>query len=119
MMHPIPWHLWLMAGLYVLAGILHFIYPKTYVRIMPSFIRPPRFFVYLSGAFEVISGIGLLFQATRKVSIFLIIAMLVVFLSVHFNMLNSQKASFGLPRWILLMRIPLQLVLMYWAYSYL
>ncbi|WP_313790929.1 hypothetical protein [Flagellimonas allohymeniacidonis] len=68
---------------------------------------------------EVVLGIGLLFDLTQEISIYLIIAMLVAFLPVHFNMLNNQRASFGLPRWVLLIRIPLQLALMYWAYSYL
>ncbi len=115
----IPWHLYLMSTIYVVAGILHFIKPKIYLRIMPRYLPAHKTLVYLSGAVEILLGTGLLFNETRKIAIYGIILMLFVFLLVHFYMLSSKKAGAGFPRWILVSRIPLQFLLMYWAYVYL
>ncbi len=114
-----PWHLYLMAGMYVFAGIMHFVKPKAYLRIMPRYLPNHKALVFWSGVAEIILGIGLCFQQTKNTAIWGIIAMLVVFLTVHFYMLSGEKASAGVPKWILLVRIPLQFGLIYWAYWYL
>lgn len=114
-----PWHLYAMASLYVLAGILHFIKPKIYLRIMPNYLPNHKLLVFISGLFEILLGLGLCFPLIKNLSIYLIIAMLSVFLMVHTYMLNNKKASAGLPKWLLVLRIPMQFFLMYWAYSYL
>ncbi len=114
-----PWHLYLMATMYIVAGIIHFIKPRIYERIMPRYLPYHRPLVYLSGAAEIILGIGLFFEQTRFLAIYGIIAMLTIFLLVHFYMLSSKKAGAGIPRWVLMLRIPLQFFLMYWAWYYL
>ena len=113
-----PWHLYVMAVLYMIAGINHFINPKLYKRIMPSYIPKHAFCVYLSGIAEVLLGIMVCIPLFKKIAIVLIILMLLVFLSVHFYMLSNKKASAGLPKWVLISRIPMQFLLMFWAYSY-
>ena len=113
-----PWHLYLMAAIYIIAGTMHFIKPKTYLRIMPRYLPNHKFLVFLSGAFEIMLGIGLCFPATKNLSIVAIITMLTLFLLVHFYMLSSKKAGAGIPQWLLVLRIPLQFGLMYWAYLY-
>lgn len=113
------WHLYLMAAMYIIAGIMHFIRPKIYLRIMPRYLPKPRLLVQLSGFAEVLLGIGLCFSSTKEFSIYGIILMLLLFLTVHFYMLSGNKAAAGIPKWILVLRIPLQFVLVYWAFSYL
>ena len=114
-----PWHLYIMAVLYILAGINHFIKPKIYLRIMPNYLPHHKRLVYLSGVAEIILGIMLCIPLLKNIAIILIILMLMVFLSVHFYMISDKKASSGLPKWVLVLRIPIQFILMYWAYSYL
>jgi uncharacterized membrane protein len=114
-----PWHLYLMAAVYIFAGFMHFIKPKVYLRIMPRYLPFHKQLVYLSGIAEIILGVGLLFSSTKDIAIFGIIAMLIVFLLVHFYMLSSKKAGAGFPKWALLLRLPLQFALIFWAYSYL
>lgn len=113
-----PWHLYGMALMYVFAGAMHFIKPKAYLRIMPLYLPFPKFLVYLSGVVEILLGISLCIPALRSIAIPGIIAMLFVFLLVHFYMLTGEKAAAGIPTWILVLRIPLQFGLMYWAYFY-
>jgi len=114
-----PWHIYLMACMYVFAGIMHFVKPKVYLRIMPRYLPNHKALVFWSGLAEIGLGIGLCFSTTKDWAIWGIIAMLTVFLLVHFYMLSGKKAAAGIPRWILLLRIPLQFGLMYWAYWYL
>lgn len=114
-----PWHLYLMSGMYIFAGIMHFIKPKAYMRIMPRYLPNHKLLVYSSGLAEIFLGIGLCFPFTKNPAIYGIILMLTVFLLVHFYMLSGDKASAGIPKWILILRIPIQFGLMYWAWWYL
>ena len=118
-MFPYPLHLFVMALLYIFAVILHFVKPKMYLRIMPRYLPFPKQLVFWSGIAEVALGIGLCFFETKNISCYGIIAMLAVFLIVHFHMLSGPKAGAGIPKWILVLRLPLQFLLMYWAFTYL
>jgi len=89
------------------------------MRIMPRYLPNHKQLVYISGLAEIALGIGLCIKALRTISIYGIIAMLIVFLLVHFYMLSGEKASAGIPKWILILRIPLQFGMMYWAWVYL
>ena len=115
----LPWHIYLMAAIYIFAGIMHFVKPKAYLRIMPRYLPYHKLLVQLSGVAEIGLGIGLCFAATKDAAIYGIIAMLTVFSLVHFYMLSGEKEGAGIPKWILILRIPLQFFLMYWAYFYL
>ncbi len=114
-----PWHLYLMAGMYVLAGCMHFVFPRAYLRIMPRYLPVHKSLVLWSGIAEIALGIALCFPTTKNWAIWGIIVMLIFFLTVHFYMLQGEKEAAGVPKWILVLRIPLQFGLMYWAYWYL
>ena len=108
-----------MAFMYVFGGLMHFIKPKAYMRIMPRYLPNHKALVFWSGVAEIALGIGLCFSFTKNIAIWGIVAMLGIFLIVHFYMLSGEKASAGIPKWVLILRIPLQFGLMYWAYWYL
>lgn len=114
-----PWHLYIMALIYIFIGIMHFAKPKAFMRIMPRYLPNHKVLVFLSGAAEILLGIALCLPLTKNIAIWAIIAMLTLFLLVHFYMLSGEKASAGFPKWALILRIPLQFGLMYWAYWYL
>ncbi|PKA99416.1 putative membrane protein [Flavobacteriaceae bacterium MAR_2009_75] len=113
------WHYYLMATLYVLAGINHFIKPRMYRRIIPKYLPNPKFLVILSGIIEISLGLAMLFMVTKNYALYGIILMLVAFLPVHLYMLSDPKAAMGLPKWLLFVRLPIQFLLMYWAFTYL
>tara|TARA_B100001179_G_scaffold229320_1_gene214837 strand:- start:3841 stop:4191 length:351 start_codon:yes stop_codon:yes gene_type:complete len=113
-----PWHQYLLALLLIIAGVMHFVKPKMYERIIPPYIPSPKAMVQLSGFAEMILGLALLNADSQSWAAWGIILMLLIFLTVHVYMLQNKKASLRLPRWVLIIRIPLQFLLMYWAYLY-
>lgn len=110
--------LYIMAGVYIIAGLNHFINPRFYLKIIPAYIPCCHLtLVYVSGIFEIALGIGLLFPAIRSVAAWGIILMLIAFLPVHIYMLQSDEFRTIAP-WLLWARLFLQLVLIYWAYQF-
>lgn len=112
------WSLYVMSGIYFLAGVFHFIQPKIYKAIIPKYLPNRLMLVYLSGIAEILLAVLLLFPSTRNVAIYGIILMLLVFLLVHFYMLTNTYRT-NIPKALLWLRIPLQFGLMWWAYQYL
>ena len=114
----LPWHQYLLGLILIIAGVAHFKYPKVYLKIMPPYIPAPNSMVLLSGIVEMILGFMLLNPGAQKIAGWGIIAMLLSFLPVHVYMLQNEKASLKMPKWLLILRFPIQLGLMYWAYQY-
>ncbi len=107
-----------MSLLYVSAGINHFINPGFYEKIMPAYIPFHALCILLSGVCEVAFGALLVPARTRSIAAQLIIAMLIVFLIVHIQMLLNCRQVGGTMLWIAIIRIPLQFVLIWWAYAF-
>jgi hypothetical protein len=49
----------LLGILFVVAGSLHFFFPKPYIQIVPPFLPLPRLVVLISGMAEIAGGVGL------------------------------------------------------------
>ncbi len=105
-----------MAALYILAGLNHFRVPKLYLRIMPPYIPYHKTIVKLSGLAEILLGIGLLFPLSRDVSAWGIILLLIAVLPANIEMVRNEKARMKLPLWVVWLRLPLQLALIFWAW---
>jgi len=108
-----------MAALYVLAGLNHFRDPQFYLSLMPPYLPKPEFLNYAAGVVEVLLGSALLWDRTRPLAAWLVIAMLLAFVSVHIYMLQERHTKFAhFTQVFLWARIPLQGVLIAWAYGY-
>lgn len=108
-----------MSGFYILAGLMHFIKPRAFTRVMPEYLPNHKALVLWSGIIEVALGVSLFINELREIALIAIILMLLIFLLVHFYMLSGKKAAAGFPKWLLMLRVPLQFALIYWAYYYL
>jgi len=106
-----------MSLVYIAAGINHFLNPGFYLKIMPAYLPYHTMLVSLSGTCEIILGAMLLFNATRKVAAWLIVCMLVIFFTVHTDMVIKSYPERGKLFWISVLRLPLQFVLIRWAYK--
>ncbi len=109
--------LYLMAALYTLAGINHFRSPGFYLAIMPPFLPYPNLMNTLSGLAEISLGIGLLFPQTRVWAAWGVIALLIAIFPANIYMAIADKFTRISPliRWG---RLPIQGVLIWWAYQY-
>ncbi len=107
-----------LALVMVVAGILHFVATDAYVSIMPDYLPLHRELVYLSGIFEVLCGLGLLWPKTREVAGIGLILLYLAVLPANINMavFDIQPAGFHIPAILLWARLPLQLVFIYWAW---
>jgi uncharacterized membrane protein len=114
----LPWHLYAMAFIYVLAGLNHFRNPRLYLKIIPSYFPNPKLLNSISGLFEIILGIALCIPAYSNYAAWGIIILLIAVFPTHLYMYRNEKARMGLPLWVLLLRIPFQFALIYWAYQY-
>ena len=110
--------LYVMAFLYIAAGVYHFVKPKFYLYMMPPYIPAPKLMVSLSGVAEIVCGIMLLFPETRSIGAWGIILMLILFFSVHSYMLTEEAKFFKISKTFRWLRIPLQFFFIWWAYQY-
>jgi len=110
----------LLAGLMVFAGVMHFVTPEVYVRIVPRWLPAPAALVAISGACEILCGVGLLVPGTRRWAAWGLIALLVAVFPANVNMALNHL-PFGrqkVPAWALWARLPLQAVLIAWAWVF-
>lgn len=109
--------LYVMSSFYILAGIMHFVKPKFFLAIVPPYLPNPKAMVFWSGIFEMALGVGLLFENRRSFSATGIILLLIAVFPANLYMAYGEKFQKMSPliRWG---RLPLQLVLIWWAYQF-
>ena len=93
-------------------GVLHFVRPDGFVKIVPRPLPEPYVLVLVSGAFEVLFGLGLLPKRTRRWSSYGLVALLIAVFPANINMAIHHLDLNGaaLPTWVLWARLPFQLV---------
>lgn len=109
---------WLMGLLYIAAGVNHFWHPDFYLKIMPPYLPAHELLVQLSGVAELVLGVMILIPRYRKTAAWGIIAMLIVFMTVHIHMVQNSYLFKDVPEYLLWLRIPLQFILILWAFWY-
>jgi len=110
--------LYSMALFYIAAGIFHFVRPGFYRAIMPPYLPLHSALVYISGYCEVILGLLLFPAATRSLAAWGIIALLVAVYPANIQMMLNYWHSHSPYLWITIVRLPLQFVLIWWAWQY-
>ena len=105
-----------LALFFLTAGLLHFLRPDGFVRIVPPYLPNPLLLVHLSGAAEIAGALGLLVPATRRWAAWGLVALLLAVFPANVYMLQTGGAGLSVPEWALWLRLPLQLVLIAWAW---
>jgi uncharacterized membrane protein len=109
---------YLLCVLFVLAGLYHFINPALYLKIMPSYLPWHLFLVYLSGFFEVALGILVIINTYARIAAWGLIALLIAVFPANLHMAINPELFSNINPVILWLRLPLQAVLIAWAYWY-
>ncbi|WP_148416598.1 DoxX family membrane protein [Haloferax sp. KTX1] len=114
-----------MGALYVLAGVMHFVVPDAYAQVVPPVFPAALALVYVSGVAEIALGVGVVLRHTQRIAAWGLIALLVAVFPANVYMATSDIALEGVPAALrepsdaaLWLRLPLQGVLVAWAWWY-
>jgi uncharacterized membrane protein len=98
--------LWFLIG-----GIAHFVATEIEVRLVPPYIPWPLAAVWVSGLFELIGAVGVVFPRTRRAAGIGLFILTICVTPVHIHMLQRPDL-FAVPYWALVLRLPLQVALL-------
>jgi len=104
-----------MALFYIAAGSNHFVNPRFYLKIMPPYLPWHEGLNVISGAAEIALGVMLLVPATRAWGAWGIIALLIAVFPANIHVYLHPELI-PAPAWVHLVRLPLQGVLILWAW---
>jgi uncharacterized membrane protein len=99
------------------AGAMHFARPEFYLKIMPPYLPWHLALVYVSGAGEMLLGGLLLVPAVSAFAAWGLIALLVAIFPANIYLYQHQEIL-PAPPLVHLLRLPLQGLLIAWAYCY-
>ncbi len=103
---------------YMAAGVNHFWHESFYRHIMPDHYSHPDGWVLFTGMAEILGGVGLLHPKIRRAAAIGIALMLVGYFDVHIFMLRHSERFPEVPHWLLVARLPMQIVLIAWALEF-
>lgn len=106
------------AGFFIVTGILHFVVPRYFVEVVPSYLPAPRALVAVSGAAEIAGGIGIMSRRWRGAAGIGLIMLLVAVFPANVEMLRQARARDASP-WFqaaLWLRLPMQALLIWMAW---
>ena len=109
-----------LAIFFIVAGIMHFVAPDAYMRIVPPHLPMPHLLVILSGMAEILGGSGLLVPFTQRAAAWGLVALLVAVFPANIYMALAHLPAPGIlgQSWAQWLRLPLQIPLIYWAWRY-
>jgi uncharacterized membrane protein len=113
--------LYVMAVFYVFAGVQHFRVPEYYLPMMPAYLPAHAALIFCSGVAEVMCGLGVLLPQTRKLAAWGTIALLIAIFPANIHVALHDVPLFGATEGagaLNYVRLPLQLVLIAWAWWY-
>jgi uncharacterized membrane protein len=106
---------WLLAILMLSAGVMHFVRPGFFLKMMPPYLPFHLELVYLSGVFEVGLGILLLIPRFSRFAAWGIIALLIVVFPANIYLYQHQEIVPASPT-VHFIRLLFQGVLIWIAY---
>ena len=104
----------LFGAIMIFAGFKHFQNPEIYFPFIPNFL-PVTSVNYLSGILEIVCGLGVFIPSFRGWATLGILMMMILFLPLHIIDIFKEKPSIGSHQ-VALIRLPIQFVLIAWAW---
>lgn len=115
----LDYHRYLIGTIFLIAGILHIIAPKPYIKIMPTYIPKPKVMVFLSGIAEILGGIAILIPHLQRFAGWGLIILLFAVFPANWDMFWKafQKKKHPILTLLLFLRLPIQFWLIYWVFK--
>lgn len=109
---------YILAFVFIIAGILHLIKPSVFMPAMPSYLPWHLEIVLLTGVIEIVLAVGLILKKYRFQSGLLSALYLFLILPAHFHIALNEIPMFGITHPAALWgRTLMQFVFIYWAYQ--
>lgn len=105
---------YLLAIFMIGAGVMHFVNPAFFLRVMPPYLPLHSELVMLSGVFEIVLGVLLLVPQTSRLAAWGIVALLIAVFPANIHVYMNQDLL-PAPALVHLLRLPLQGVFILWA----
>lgn len=97
---------------FFIGGLGHFVFTAAEMRIVPPYISWPREAVLVSGAFELLGALTLLWLPSRRAAAIGLFALTLAVTPAHIYMLQAPELFASVPYWALLLRLPIQAALL-------
>lgn len=110
--------LYCMVLLYVAAGVNHFLHTKMYLRIMPDYLPLHLALVRFTGVCEILFALMLIPVSTRHAGAWLLILLLIAIFPANIQMALDYRRTHNPNLWMAVLRLPLQIPLIWWAWVY-
>ena len=111
--------LYIMASIYMLAGITHFTHTRFFELAVPKILVYRKFIALFSGVIEIVISLGLLYSPTRSYTALFLIVFLIAIYPANIVQINHYSKKYQISPWVLWgIRLPIQIALIYWAYLY-
>jgi uncharacterized membrane protein len=107
----------LMIIFFGFTGINHFVHPEVFMKIMPPWLPYHQPLVLISGFCEFLFAVLLIFSATRAIALWCIIILLIAVFPANIQMMLNYLGENNKYLWIAIIRLPIQILLIWWAYS--
>ncbi len=106
---------------FLIAGLNHFLNPDMYLGLIPDYLPFPEFLNYASGAIEVLIGILAIPHKTRKISGYMAMALMLLFIPSHVYFIEIGScipSGLCVPEWVSYLRLLLiHPLLIAWAWA--
>ncbi len=107
----------LLSTFFIASGVNHFVSPRFYRAIVPPPLQDDaKLVVEVSGVAELLGGLGVLWPRTRRAAGVALIALLAAVFPANLYMAREPERFHRIPRWALLARLPLQPLMIWWAW---
>jgi uncharacterized membrane protein len=107
----------LLGAFWIGAGINHFVNARAYEAIVPpSLAAEKQLVVQVSGVAELVGGFAVLVPSLRRPAGVYLIALLAAIFPANLYMAREPERFESMPRWALYARLPLQPLMMVWAW---
>ncbi len=107
----------ILTAVFLASGVLHLFNPDAFMWLMPPWLPWPVFLIYLSGVFELVSAVGLIFRQkwAGLLSALVLLGVWPANIWFAFDVIQTGDAALIAAAWI---RLPLQIPLIYFAWKF-